>query len=358
MKIVTVVGARPQFIKSLPVSLALAAHGIDEILVHTGQHYDHSLSGVFFEQMGLVAPRYALDVGSASHGTQTAHMLERIEQVLLAERPDGVVVYGDTNSTVAGALAAVKLHIPVAHVEAGLRSFNRRMPEEINRVVTDHVSSLLFAPTDAAVANLAREGIVQGVVRTGDVMLDTVRLFAGQIESLSRDVLVGLGLVPRHYVVATVHRAENTDDETRWRGVVEGLRRTAREVAPVVWPVHPRVRDRLGATVLDGVRCIEPLGYFEMQALLHHARVALTDSGGLQKEAAFARVPCVTLRDETEWTELVACGANRLAGTDPARIVELAASASWPSSVPDNLYGDGHAAAVIAGALSPGFAVN
>jgi UDP-GlcNAc3NAcA epimerase len=345
MKIVTVVGARPQFIKAAPVSRALGAAGIDEVLVHTGQHYDPAMSDVFFAALSLPAPAHHLGVGSLGHGAQTGRMMERLEPVLEAELPDAVLVYGDTNSTLAGALTAAKLHVPVAHVEAGLRSFNRRMPEETNRVVVDHVASLLFAPTDAAVANLRREGLAAGVVRTGDVMLDTALLFRELVGVRAQQVPADLGLAVGGYALATVHRPENTDDDRRWRGILDGLVAVAREVAPVVWPAHPRTRARLEGVALPGVRLVEPLPYFELQALLWGARLVLTDSGGLQKEAAFHERPCVTLRDETEWVELCEAGVNRLAGADPARILALSRAAAWPAAgLPRGLYGDGHTA--------------
>jgi UDP-N-acetylglucosamine 2-epimerase len=310
------------------------------------------MSDVFFERLGLGCPAHHLGIGSLSHGAQTGRMLEGLEQVMLAERPGAVVVYGDTNSTVAGALAAVKLGIPVVHVEAGLRSFNRRMPEEINRVVTDHVAALCFAPTRAAVENLAAEGVSAGVHLVGDVMYDSVRIFREQIGAESKAVMEALGLEPRRFVFVTVHRAENTDDPQRWQGLLAGITRVAAVVGPVIWPVHPRARGLLDGVSLPGVRMSEPLPYFETQALVGHARVVLTDSGGLQKEAAFHGTPCVTLRDETEWVELVECGVNCLAGTDPARIVELTDAACWPAAgLPAGLYGDGHSAELMASHL-------
>lgn len=352
MKVLTVLGARPQFIKAAPVSLALRRAGYDEVLVHTGQHYDAAMSDVFFSRLAIPAPRHHLRVGSASHGAQTGRMLEKTEEVLQSEQPDVVLVYGDTNSTLAGALAAVKLHIPVAHVEAGLRSFNRRMPEEINRVLTDHASTLLFAPTASAVANLQREGVERGIVRTGDVMFDAVMLFRNEIGDEARTIAERFSVEARNFIFLTLHRAENTDEEARWASILEAVRRVAAEVAPVVWAVHPRVRARKGVAELPNVILIEPQPYFETQALLMNARLVLTDSGGLQKEAAFHSVPCVTLRDETEWTELVDAGLNRIAGADVETIVRSAREARWPESgLPAGLYGDGHAADSIAEAL-------
>lgn len=347
--VMTVVGARPQFIKALPVSRALAEVGLKEMLVHTGQHYDSGMSDVFFEQLGLATPTHHLGVGSLPHGAQTGRLLERLEEVMLAERPRTVVVYGDTNSTVAGALAAVKLHIPVVHVEAGLRSFNRRMPEEINRVVTDHLSALCLAPTKIAVQHLAAEGITAGVHLVGDVMYDSIRIFREQVGTHAPAVLDRLGLAPRAFVFVTVHRAENTDDRQRWHGILDGLRRVAATIGPVLWAVHPRARRLLEGASLPGVQLTEPLSYLETQVLVGHARVVLTDSGGLQKEAAFHGTPCVTLREETEWVELIDCGVNQLAGSDPARIATLAAAARWPGAgLPAGLYGDGHSAELVA----------
>jgi len=350
--IMTVVGARPQFVKALPVSRALAAAGLHEILVHTGQHYDLTMSDVFFKTLGLAAPAHHLGIGSASQGAQVGRMLERLEQVIQQEQPRTVLVYGDTNSTLAATLAAVKLGVPVAHVEAGLRSFNRRMPEEINRVVTDHLATLCFAPTEAAVQNLAAEGITAGVHRVGDVMYDSIRIFREQVGEQAGAALARFDVASRGFALATVHRAENTDDPRRWQGILEGLRRVAATVGPVVWPVHPRARALLDGASLPGVRLSEPLDYFEAQALVSHARVVLTDSGGLQKEAAFHGTPCVTLRDETEWVELLECRVNHLAGSDPATIVRLAQTARWPTAgLPAGLYGNGHSAELVASRL-------
>ena len=311
--ILTVVGARPQFIKAAPVSHALKAQGgFREILVHTGQHSDASMSDVFFHELDIPPPAYHLDVNNLGHGAMTGRMLEKLEQVMLAEAPDWVLIYGDTNSTVAGALAATKLHIPVAHVEAGLRSFNRRMPEEINRVVADHLSTLLFCPTRTAVENLAREGIDKGVRQVGDVLYDVTLAAMTRAKGRSR-VLEQNGIAPKTYAVSTVHRAENTDDPVRFARIMQWLSDRARET-PIVMPVHPRTRKLMEARNLrpDGVHLIEPLGYLDMAVLTHNAVAVFTDSGGLQKEAYFHRVPCVTLRDETEWVETVEAGWNRL----------------------------------------------
>jgi UDP-GlcNAc3NAcA epimerase len=351
-RIVTVVGARPQFVKAAVVSRALARVGLTEILIHTGQHYDAGLSDVFFDTLRIPAPVHSLGVGSGPHGQQTGRMLEALEPVLQRERPGFVLVYGDTNSTLAGALCAAKVAIRVAHVEAGLRSFNRRMPEEINRVLTDHIADVLFAPTDAAVANLAAEGICRGVVRTGDVMYDAALLFRDEMARGAADLPARFGVEPHHYAIATVHRAENTDDSVRWRAICEGLRKIASRGLPVLFPVHPRVRHQVHGISAPGLHLLPPLPYFDMQGLLMHACVALTDSGGLQKEAAFHGVPCVTLRNETEWVELVDNGLNWLAGADAERIAELALwAANKTVSLPAQLYGDGHAADRVAATL-------
>lgn len=321
----TVVGARPQFIKAAAVSRVLrATAGIEEILAHTGQHFDSNMSEVFFAELDIAAPRYSLGIHGGNHGQMTGRMLEALEDVVSRERPDWVMVYGDTNSTLAGALAAAKLHIRVAHVEAGLRSFNRRMPEELNRVLTDHISSLLFCPTSTAVTNLRKEGIVDGVKRVGDVMFDAT-LFARRL-SESRTILERLRLQPGGYDVATIHRAETTDDVTRLAAVFAFLREQAKD-CQVVLPLHPRTRAALERDGIesDSLLITEPLGYLDMAKLLSECRSVLTDSGGVQKEAYFHRKPCVTLRDQTEWVETIECGWNRLwtsAGYLPRRQIE------------------------------------
>lgn len=294
--------------------------------MHTGQHFDDNMSMVFFRELGIPKPDYHLGIGGGTHGQNTGRMLEAIERVLLGEKPDLVMVYGDTDSTLAGALSAAKLHIPVAHVEAGLRSFNRRMPEEINRVLTDHISELLFAPTEAAMRNLLREGIPEDRVHlVGDVMYDAI-LFYGQRAEWESQILKRLGLVSKGYILATVHRAENTEDPERLKVILEALAQVHREV-PVVFPVHPRTRKRAEAfglgNLLSHVSAIDPVGYLDMIMLEKHARLIATDSGGVQKEAFFLKVPCVTLREETEWVELVEIGWNRLClSRDPGDIVE------------------------------------
>ncbi len=343
MRVLSVVGNRPQFIKSASLSLALRKQGIDEVVLHTGQHYDPELSGVFFDELGLEPPAHRLDTGSGSHADQTARMLPGIEATILAESPDMVVVYGDTNSTLAGALAAAKLNVPVAHVEAGLRSFIRSMPEEVNRVLVDRLSTHLFCPSEVAVANLRNEGMAEGVHDVGDVMLDANRLFAPL--ALDRSTaLTDAGVEPKRYVLATVHREANMGREPL-RAILAGL--TGDE--PVVFPAHPRTSAALGDTALPpNVRLLPPAGYLDFTALVAQARVVATDSGGVQKEAYWLGVPCVTLRDETEWVETVETGWNTLAGSsDAARIAGAIADAKPQPDHPD-LYGDGRAAERIA----------
>jgi UDP-N-acetylglucosamine 2-epimerase len=327
MKLLTVVGARPQFVKAAAVSGAIAAHGareepprLHEVLVHTGQHYDYEMSALFFGELPLPAPAHHLGVGSGPHGAQTGRMLEQLERVILAEAPDVVLVHGDTNSTLAGALAAAKLRVPLAHVEAGLRSGNRAMAEEVNRVVTDHLATWLFAPTGHAVENLRAEGLVAGVELVGDVMYEPLRAAAGAPPA---DVLARAGVAPGEYALATVHRAENTDDAARLRGILKGLAAVADRM-PVIWPVHPRTRAALPGvepTLAPRVHACEPVGYRQMIALERDAGIVLTDSGGVQKEAYWLGVPCVTLREETEWLETLEEGRNVLAGAEPDRIV-------------------------------------
>ncbi len=356
MKIVTVVGARPQFIKAATVSRALGrSSGVTEVLVHTGQHYDTNMSDVFFEELEIPVPARHLSIGSGSHGVQTGRMLEVLDGVLREEKPDRVLVYGDTNSTLAGALAAVKLHVPVAHVEAGLRSFNRRMPEEINRILTDHVSDLLFAPTVSAVDNLLREGRPEtSIHRVGDVIYDAAVFYGALAETRSR-ILDPLGLAGRPYVLATVHRAENTDDADRLTVVFEALSSIAARM-PVILPLHPRTRaalDRLDLENRGGIRIIDPVSYLDMVMLEKNASVIVTDSGGVQKEAFFHGVPCVTLRDETEWVELLDLGWNRLAPPTSVEDVTAAVEAmlSRRPEVADSPYGSGSSAVQIADIL-------
>lgn len=347
MKILTVIGARPQFIKAAAVSHQLGERaGVTEVLVHTGQHYDANMSDVFFRELGIPEPGYHLGVGSANHGAQTGRMLEQIEKVIQHERPEIVMVYGDTNSTLAGSLAAAKLNVPVAHVEAGLRSFNRRMPEEINRVLTDHVSHWCFAPTSTAVTNLKREGIAdERISLVGDVMYDVALMVRDRVGSPDR-----WGLAAGQYILATIHRAENTDDPVRLAAIFDGLRVVSQNI-PVVLPLHPRTRAALGkiaSTDSSQLRIIDPVGYIDMACLEKNARLVVTDSGGVQKEAFFHRVPCVTLRDETEWVELVEIGWNTIVPPTSASavrtgILSAIQCASRPAP-PIDLYGGGLAA--------------
>lgn len=342
MKIVTIVGARPQFIKAAAVSRKLQGRH-EEILVHTGQHYDYEMSGIFFDGLELPKPKASLGVGSGSHGFQTGAMLKAIEDVLLVERPNCVLVYGDTNSTLAGALAASKLSVPIAHVEAGLRSFNRRMPEEINRVVADHLSDLLLCPSNTAVSNLAAEGISQNVHLVGDVMLDVLNWAKQRANANQSVILDRFGLSKQAFLLATVHRSENTDEVERLSCILRAFNSLDE---PVVFPVHPRARKiitEMGFRPEPHVRLTDPLGYLDMVTLLGAARLVLTDSGGLQKEAYWLGVPCLTLRSETEWVETVEAGWNVLVGSDSNKIVSAVYSFSPPDSRPV-LYGDGAAA--------------
>jgi UDP-GlcNAc3NAcA epimerase len=347
MKIVSIVGARPQFIKCAPVSAELRKEH-EEILVHTGQHYDPEMSDIFFEDLMIPKPDYHLDVGSGPHGKQTAAILERVETVLMKELPALVLVYGDTNSTLAGALAAAKLHLPVAHVEAGLRSFDRTMPEEINRVVTDHVSDLLLCPTRTAVDNLAKEGVVLGVHLVGDVMVDALRHNAKIAAKKSR-IITELGLRKGDYYVATVHRPGNTDDRNHLTAIMEAFRESGKTV---VFPVHPRTKKYLTAyglydNLAENIRCIDPLGYIDMLHLMKHAKKILTDSGGIQKEAYVLGIPCITMRENTEWIETLAGGWNVLVGADRQKI--LAAMTTDIRTGTDNtVFGKGDAAVRIA----------
>ena len=363
VKLVTIVGARPQFIKAWPVSRAIDEHNsgpdnaaMQQVLVNTGQHYDYEMSQVFFDELNLPPPDHSLGVGSGSPGVQTGEMLKRIEEVLLQEKPNAVLVYGDTNSTLAGALAACKLKIPVAHVEAGLRSFNRCMPEEINRIVADRLSTLLFAPTDTAVNNLRAEGISQDVYRVGDVMCD-VLLRHREVAATRSDVLTRLKLRPKQYVLATIHRAENADNPARLLGILSALTELSYEL-PVVLPLHPRTRQALKAlqcAITGNLFCTDPVSYLDMLRLESESRLILTDSGGVQKEAFLLRVPCVTLRDETEWLETVESGWNTVAGAEPTRIID-AARKSKPGRSDIAPFGSGDASRKIVGLIATFFA--
>lgn len=360
MKIATIIGARPQFIKAATVSRAIAgtASVMSETIIHTGQHFDDNMSQVFFDELGIPKPDYHLGVSGGGHGAMTGAMLEKMETLLLEIQPDRVLVYGDTNSTLAGALAAAKLHIPVAHVEAGLRSYNRRMPEEINRVVTDQLSTVLFCPTQAAVNNLKAEGFPhrlsnftqnsetshQQIVNSGDVMFDAALFYAQKAKEKNR-ILIEKKLASGKYVLATLHRAENTDDPLRLHSIMDGLDALAREI-PVILPLHPRTRAALARENINPqrIQLIAPVGYLDMVALETGAAVIATDSGGVQKEAYFHGVPCVTLRDETEWVELIESGWNRLVppGNATIRNAILAAVGSKGQDV--RPYGEGRAA--------------
>lgn len=365
MRIVSIVGARPQFVKLAPVSRAMADSTttdgavIEDVIVHTGQHYDAGMSDVFFDELEIPKPTVHLGVGSGSHGAQTAKMLASIEATLLEQDPDMVVIYGDTNSTLAGALAAAKLQLPIAHIEAGLRSFNRSMPEEINRIAADHVSDLLFAPTPTAMQNLREENLAARSVYSGDVMLDAVRFNVALAEERS-DVLDKLALTNQEFAVATLHRASNTDIGSLIN-LLDTLNQIASENIPIVFPAHPRTVSILDKSEsawrpAEGLKMIEPVGYLDMLKLLGHAQLALTDSGGLQKEALFVGTPCVTLRDETEWPETIDAGGNVLAGTDPVRILQAVRrwlnEGSGPGEPASGAaaampFGDGNAAAAI-----------
>lgn len=342
MKIATVVGARPQFIKAASVSRVLRREH-QEILIHTGQHYDANMSDIFFDELHIPRPDFHLGIGSGRHGAQTGAILEKVEEVLIQETPDALLVYGDTNSTLAGALAASKLHIPVIHIEAGLRSFNRRMPEEINRILTDHLSSSLSCPTETAVRNLAAEGITKGVSKDGDVMYDAF-LYNLELAKEKSNILQTLDLGSKSYILCTIHRAENTDDPARLTQILKAL---ARISLPVVLPLHPRTRkivQELGLnSLLDRVNVLEPVGYLDMIALEAHSLKLVTDSGGVQKEAYFAGVPCITMRDETEWVETVDVGWNRLTGADEEKILEAVERFAPPEQRP-SIFGDGKAA--------------
>ena len=352
MKVVTVVGARPQFIKCAPLSKRLREAAV-QVLIHTGQHYDSNMSEVFFRDLEIPVPDYNLGVGSGTHGEQSGEMLKQIEKVLLEEKPDYALVFGDTNSTLAGALAAAKLCIPVAHVEAGLRSFNRRMPEEINRVVTDHLSSLLFCPTETSVNNLAREGIGDGVRLVGDIMYDALLLNSRLALERSK-ILEKLRLQSKSYFLATVHRAENTDDPGRIAAVVKAFRMISDSFA-VVWPVHPRTMKVLESMDLERngrpFTILDPVSYLDMMCLEKEARGILTDSGGVQKEAYWLQVPCITLREESEWVETIQSGWNTLTGTDPDAIFAAAMKPPPSTACLNHLFGDGHSAAKIVQAL-------
>lgn len=354
MKILTVIGARPQFIKASVVSTAIKDEvGLSEEIIHTGQHFDANMSNIFFDQLGIPKPHYQLDINSGSHGSMTGRMLEAIEKICLESKPDRLMVYGDTNSTLAGALAASKLHIPVAHIEAGLRSFNMRMPEEINRILTDQVSDILFCPTETAIRNLKNEGFeskpVQ-VLNVGDVMQDSSMFFAERAikgEAL-RDI------PDSNFIVATLHRAENTDDPVRLKAIVGALNYIHQHILPVVLPLHPRTQKVVKSLGLKlEMLVLEPVGYLEMIWLLKHCSAVVSDSGGVQKEAFFFKKPCITMRDQTEWVELIENGVNILAGADTQKIIEYTkAMLGQTIEDPSSLYGGGQASKNIAKVLA------
>ena len=349
LKIVTIVGARPQFIKAATISRCIRENytsKINEILVHTGQHYDENMSQVFFKELDIPHPKYNLDISGGQHGAMTGRMLEAVERVLIEERPDFVLIYGDTNSTLAGALAAVKLHIPVAHIEAGLRSFNMRMPEEVNRILSDRIAALLFCPTETAVNNLRAESIVNGVYNVGDVMYDAAKYYCDRAIKRSK-IIASLGLAGHSYVLATCHRAENTDESARLRAIVSALGEIS-SIMPVVLPLHPRTR-KLVSTYglkeeLRSVKILDPLPFLDMVTLEQSAKLILTDSGGIQKEAFFYKVPCITMRDETEWVETVDLGWNTLVGASKSKILDAFFQKSVVNEDTMNPYGDGNAA--------------
>ncbi len=350
--ILTIVGARPQFIKAASVSHALRRQHTEK-LVHTGQHYDDNMSGVFFRQLGIPEPDHHLGIGSGPHGRQTGRMMEAIEQLMLDDRPDWLLVYGDTNSTLAGALAAAKLNVPVAHVEAGLRSYNRQMPEEVNRVLTDHVADLLFCPSAQAVGNLAAEGLTAGVHNVGDVMADSLLLAATAAAASTDSVVSRLPVKPGSYALVTVHRADNTDNPNHLSAILAALNALP---FPVVFPVHPRTRAMLASNGWSAgahITLLEPQGYVDMVALIVSSRVVVTDSGGLQKEAYWLGKPCVTLRTETEWVETVENGWNVLAPPTSSDVVELVVRATVPPTRPP-LYGEGGASDRIAAIIGAG----
>ncbi|GGB49086.1 UDP-N-acetylglucosamine 2-epimerase (non-hydrolyzing) [Virgibacillus dakarensis] len=360
MKILTVIGARPQFIKACMLSRMIRSDSkMEEIIVHTGQHYDDNMSAIFFNQLKLPKPDYYLGVGSGSHGKQTGKMLMDLEKVMLLVRPDIVLLYGDTNSTLAGSLTASKLHIPIAHVESGLRSFNKSMPEEINRIVTDHLSDWLFCPSNTAIENLKREGIEKGVYLTGDIMYDAVLHFKHHALKQS-SILNELSLSKNNYYLATIHRGENTDDPERLKSILEAFQKVNMEV---VLPLHPRTKSKINQFNFtdfissSSIKIVEPLHYFDMLAVASQANAILTDSGGLQKEAYMLQVPCITLRDETEWVETVMAGWNHLVGTDTQQIVNTVKALQVPKEyVP--LFGDGSTSKKIVDILMKSFGEN
>jgi UDP-GlcNAc3NAcA epimerase len=358
MKICTIIGARPQFVKAAVISAKIAEmktdNAIEEVIIHTGQHYDPIMSDIFFTELKIPKEKYNLNVGSGAHGIQTGKMLEGIEAILLEEKPNFVLIYGDTNSTLAGALAAVKLHIPIAHVESGMRSFNRKMPEEINRIVADHTCTLNLCSTQTAVDNLNNEGLQRTAILTGDVMYDCALKFAHLAEKHS-DPLSKFNLNSKEYILMTCHRAENSDNKKRMSQIIDAVNALAEDKI-VLYPIHPRTKKILKEFNLyfsDKVKIIEPVGYLEMLILEKNASLILTDSGGVQKEAFFFNVPCVTMRDETEWTETVDLGFNIITGADTTNIIDAVSEFNNQGSlsIDSSPYGDGNSAEKILTAI-------
>ncbi len=345
MKICTVIGARPQFIKAATISREILKYkNIEEIIIHTGQHFDTNMSDIFFDQMEIPRPNYNLEINSMSHGAMTGKMLEKIEEILIKEKPDIVLVYGDTNTTLAGALAAKKIHIKVAHIEAGLRSFNMNMPEEINRILTDRISDILFCPTDTAIDNLRKEGyknINCKIVKSGDVMQDAAIYYSNKEQKPTINV-------PNDFILATIHRAENTDNIDRLTNILDVLNEIASDKM-VILPLHPRTTNIIKQSDFntEKLTIIEPVGYLEMVYLLNRCKLVMTDSGGLQKEAFFFNKPCLTMRDETEWLELVEEGFNTLVGADKTRIIDAYNKQNYDINYDIDLYGNGQASANI-----------
>ncbi len=350
MKMLTVVGARPQFVKAAVISREILKHpSLQEVIVHTGQHYDANMSDVFFEEMDIPKPTHRLNLAGRSHGAMTGEMLRDIEAICLTEKPDLVLVYGDTNSTLAGALAAVKIHLPVAHVEAGLRSFNLCMPEEVNRILTDRISKFLFCPTETAIDNLMTEGFANfpcHIVRSGDVMLDAALFYSAKLKDFAK---IAKQIQIENFALCTVHRAENTDDPKRRANIFSALREASASM-PIILPLHPRTRSFLDKYDIsaEGIHLLDPVGYFDMLDLLRRSKMVITDSGGVQKEAYFFDKPCITMRDETEWVELVKVGHNTLTGTDPQKIATAIQNASGKvSNWQRGLYGEGRSGQTI-----------
>ena len=345
MKVLTVIGARPQFIKAATVSNKIRLNGNTEILVHTGQHYDNNMSDIFFDELGIPKPDYNLNIGSSNHGHQTGNMLIALEDIYLKEKPDIVLVYGDTNSTLAGSLCASKLLIPVAHVEAGLRSFNKAMPEEQNRILTDHISDLLFTPTLTAVNNLKNENVTKGVHNVGDVMYDAINLFKERAKEVST-IIEKFDLAPNSYILSTIHRAENTNSVERLTSILSALSSCGKKI---VLPLHPRTKkfiEEYNLHIGDNIKIIDPVGYLDMISLQQNSQKIVTDSGGVQKEAYFLKKPCITMRDETEWVETVENGWNVIVGSDSNKIMNALENFN-PTGTPASAFGNGDSSSII-----------